>query len=113
MDNKECIKILKQHNAWRRGGDGKMTEPKLIGEAMDYAVKALEDDKYKSIIDRLIYYFKGGRSLSNNHPIVEDAREVIVNTDKYITCHLRHCDNKVQNEGDYCESHLKNSGYYG
>ena len=39
MKLKKAIKILELHNKWRRGNNRiKMTEPKLLGEAIDVIV---------------------------------------------------------------------------
>jgi len=38
----EAIKILKSHNVWRRGGEGKMIEPALLGQAIDLVVEDFE-----------------------------------------------------------------------
>ena len=35
MKIKKAIQILSAHNKWRRGGKGKMTEPKELGIAID------------------------------------------------------------------------------
>lgn len=43
MNKKECIKILSDHQAWRRGDDTKpMTDPKTLGLAIDYAIHLLK-----------------------------------------------------------------------
>jgi hypothetical protein len=42
MTTAEAIEILRSHNAWRRGGDGPMTDPRVLGEAIDIVVAALE-----------------------------------------------------------------------
>jgi hypothetical protein len=47
MSIQEAIKILREHNAWRRysgpiGTGPKATEPKLLGIAIDTAVEYLE-----------------------------------------------------------------------
>jgi hypothetical protein len=34
-------------------------------------------NKYKDIVERLVYYSKGGKPLSMNHPIVEDSIDII------------------------------------
>jgi len=40
---KEALKILTDHNAWRRGDDTKpMTDPKALGKAIDVAQATLE-----------------------------------------------------------------------
>jgi hypothetical protein len=33
--------VLEQHNYWRRGGEGRMTDPQAVGLALDAAVKML------------------------------------------------------------------------
>ncbi len=43
MTHKQAIKILKQFNKWRRGGKGKMPNPKAIGLAIDAAIIVMED----------------------------------------------------------------------
>lgn len=47
MKTKEIIKTLKDFNEWRRGGNGKMLDPKVIGEAIDEAIKKLKTIKNK------------------------------------------------------------------
>ena len=42
MKIEEAIAILKQHNEWRRGADIPMTDPKVIGEAIDCVVNYYE-----------------------------------------------------------------------
>ena len=41
----EAIKILKSHNAWRRGDDSDMTNPTKLGIAIDLIVEHLEAEK--------------------------------------------------------------------
>lgn len=50
MKRKEVIKILKEHNEWRRG-EIEETEltPKEIGIAIDKAIKLLKKDKAKNV----------------------------------------------------------------
>ena len=44
MTLKEATAILKKHNIWRRGDeDLAMTEPRILGEAIDIIVDYLED----------------------------------------------------------------------
>jgi len=44
MTLKEAAAILKEHNIWRRGdGDLAMTEPVILGKAIDIIVDYLED----------------------------------------------------------------------
>jgi len=42
MTTEEAIKILKEYNEWRRGAEIPMPDQKLIGEAIDTAISALE-----------------------------------------------------------------------
>ena len=42
MTTQQAITILRQHNAWRRGDDTPMQEPKDIGEAIEVAVVIME-----------------------------------------------------------------------
>jgi hypothetical protein len=41
MTKREAIKILRQHNEWRRGGDGEHANPTKIGIAIDTAIRLL------------------------------------------------------------------------
>ena len=41
MNNKEALQILQEYNQWRRGSDKPMPNPKVIGLAIDQAVKVL------------------------------------------------------------------------
>ena len=47
MNTKEAADILRQHNAWRRNMDDDspmvMQSPRLIGEAIDVAVRVMEE----------------------------------------------------------------------
>ena len=38
----EAIKILKEHNIWRRGAEMEPTNPKLLGIAIDTILKHFE-----------------------------------------------------------------------
>lgn len=38
MELQEALRILEQHNKWRRGADVPMLSPKLIGESIDLIV---------------------------------------------------------------------------
>ena len=42
MTNDEAAKVLRDHNAWRRGGDGPQTDPRQLGLAIERAIAALE-----------------------------------------------------------------------
>jgi len=44
MNKAEVIEVLTQHNYWRRGQDeGRMTDPTLLGLAIDEAIKLLKE----------------------------------------------------------------------
>lgn len=43
MNTQEAIKILKQHNAWRRGKPTPQLDPRLIGDAIDMSCRILEE----------------------------------------------------------------------
>lgn len=43
MKIEEAIAILKQHNRWRRGAEIPMTDPKILGEAIDCVVDYFAD----------------------------------------------------------------------
>ena len=45
MTLNEAIEILRQHQAWRRGGEGEMQNPKQIGYAIDRVLSALETNQ--------------------------------------------------------------------
>jgi hypothetical protein len=48
MTEKEAIIILIQHNDWRRGNDDlPMTDPKLLGIAIDTIIKAWKERNYE------------------------------------------------------------------
>lgn len=38
MTIKQAIKILKEHNEWRRGAETPQIEPKILGEAIDEVI---------------------------------------------------------------------------
>lgn len=41
MNLKTAVKILREHNEWRRGGDGPMVSPADLGIAIDTVVNFL------------------------------------------------------------------------
>ena len=43
MTTEQIIATLREHNEWRRGGEGEMLDPKTIGEAIEAACDALEE----------------------------------------------------------------------
>lgn len=49
MTIKQAIKTVESHNKWRRGGNGKMSDPKLLGEALDALLIVAKD--YLTIYD--------------------------------------------------------------
>lgn len=42
MSTQEAAKVLREHQAWRKGGDGPQTDVTLLTQAIDAAVAALE-----------------------------------------------------------------------
>lgn len=44
MTKQEAIFILTEFNAWRRGADMPQPNPEIIGKAIDYAIKYLENE---------------------------------------------------------------------
>ena len=40
----KAAQILKEHNEWRRGGDGEMIDPTKLGLAIDLVVKFIESN---------------------------------------------------------------------
>ena len=50
MKQSEAIKILINSNKWRRGAEIEMPNPKQLGEAIDFAISELKQNK-KLIID--------------------------------------------------------------
>jgi hypothetical protein len=42
MTRKQAIKILSDHNAWRRGADKEMADPIALGMAIEYAINVLK-----------------------------------------------------------------------
>lgn len=49
MTNTEALEILEQYQAWRRGADTEMLEPKDIGKAIDVAIDALKRTQWQPI----------------------------------------------------------------
>lgn len=43
MEVQEALRILEQHNKWRRGADVEMTNPTLLGEAIDIVVREYKE----------------------------------------------------------------------
>lgn len=42
MTDAEKLQTLRDHQAWRMGGDGPMTDPKGLTAALDYAIQCCE-----------------------------------------------------------------------
>ena len=42
MTNTDKLQTLREHQAWRLGGDGPMTHPKDLTAAIDYAIRCVE-----------------------------------------------------------------------
>ena len=42
MDIQEAVKLLEQHNKWRRGADIPMANPSELGKAIDMVVETLK-----------------------------------------------------------------------
>lgn len=40
----EAIEILKSHNEWRRGGEGEMTNPAVLGVAINLIIEHYENN---------------------------------------------------------------------
>lgn len=38
----EAVKILRDHQAWRKGGDGSQTDPAKLSEALEWAIRTLK-----------------------------------------------------------------------
>lgn len=49
MTKQEAIEILEKHNLWRRDNNVpskyEMQEPKVLGQAIDFAIKYMKDEK--------------------------------------------------------------------
>ena len=55
----ECaIRILKYHNAWRRGSEFGMMEPALLGQAIDLVVKDFESKQKEGLKMNLVMISK-------------------------------------------------------
>lgn len=42
METKEIINVLERYNRWRKGADIPMENPKVLGDAIDGAIKVLK-----------------------------------------------------------------------
>ena len=42
MTNPEKLQTLREHQTWRMGGDGPMTDPKDLTAAIEYAIRCVE-----------------------------------------------------------------------
>jgi len=52
MDLNETISILEYYNEWRRGAEIEMPQPKIIGEAIESAIKLLKEKENAKIIQK-------------------------------------------------------------
>lgn len=59
MEIKEAIKIVERHNEWRRGAEIDMTDPVILGQAMDKVIKYVkEKENIEDNIIRIIINFE-------------------------------------------------------
>lgn len=59
MDIKEAVKIIERHNIWRRGGNIKMGDPTVLGDAIDTVVRYIkEEENIKDEVNRIIINFE-------------------------------------------------------
>ena len=50
METETAVKILEDHNKWRRGDDDmEMADPKQLGEAIDFIVSQLKHPSVKEL----------------------------------------------------------------
>lgn len=63
MDLHEAAKVLRAHQAWRKGGDGPQTDVTLLTQALDAAVAALEGLKDPAVV--LVNMMRG--TIANPH----------------------------------------------
>ena len=59
MEREEALKILKQHEAWRKGADIDMLHPLIISEAMDEAIRCLKESLSNETIKAWVARDKG------------------------------------------------------
>ena len=68
MTKHKAREILKQHNKWRRGGDGEVEHPVIIGKAIDTLTTpnemvqsirdaAINNDYLSSVASHIVYAF--------------------------------------------------------
>lgn len=62
MELKQAIEILRKHNEWRRGAEIPMTDPKILGEAIDCVVENF-DAKYESVAESYETGFAQGQEV--------------------------------------------------
>ena len=43
MTKQQAIKVLAEHNKWRRGGEGPASDPLKLGKAIDTAIRLLSE----------------------------------------------------------------------
>jgi hypothetical protein len=48
MKIKDAVKVLKEHNKWRRGDTDNQTEPYILGAAIDTIVLYFDKVSYKN-----------------------------------------------------------------
>lgn len=81
LNRETTIKVLTEHNAWRRGAIGPQTDPILLGKALDAALAALAQQ---------------GREVGEAvawHPVIAELHE-----------HMRHCVSAADEGVDYAVS---------
>lgn len=71
----DSIEILKRHNEWRRGGEGKMQNPTEIGIAIDDVVRDAEVLNYflETCSEECAFYISG-----NGNASAEELKQAII-----------------------------------
>lgn len=85
MDLKEVIKILEDHNKWRRGADMEMADPTKVGIAIDTIIKYVKEKE--KIIDGSIVIFINFKDESFSEYFNECGKSYckLANNIKYLT----------------------------
>lgn len=68
MKIEDAIAILKQHNEWRRGADISMTDPKILGEAIDTVIEHF-DDAFIPVVESYERGFSQGKEVGEREAL--------------------------------------------
>lgn len=79
MKLKEVIANLKEHNAWRRGKNIAMMNPKVLGKTIDTAIELLKETREKRYTIYREYTFEEAKKIIGKIIVMNSKKYTITN----------------------------------